>query len=521
MMSSHFSPASDPARPSETGPDSRVKVPVNTSSTFVASLGSLALLFVASASSYLRPLLAPLWEWISGFLFAPAPPAMLVVSSSPRQDPTRASRPSITAPSSSSLGKSSEGFCARFTAPVPPVCTPPRLSPRAFTLSMSHYMGSLPRRSPSLSCSSAPSVSAVSSPCLDDPFVDSVSPPSSVPDFDQLMAFADRQISKAREARLRPPRSFPSCSSSGFSVSASLASPSLPVSAPVSSPAASHSPVSSSAHVFPSPPVACVSSDCSLLSAPSCTPPPREMDTIDRSVERMRLRAIELDRDCDLKLAQLKALVASGIWTKPSADKSYDYSTDSPTPHTISNWDSTLEEDRFSSYSFTHMPTPSARIPAALAEWDTSSSSDLVDSVVSVSSLPPVPPVPSTPPRVSSPAGDPVLRKFARNVTKAHFAARGEELPPSWTPPSFAHRSPVSPAGDPVLRKFARNVTKAHFAARGEELPPSWTPPSFAHDKPGFSKLPQPLPVSPPPLRRLVFISRRSRRAGRFLFSAS
>ncbi|GKT44061.1 uncharacterized protein ColSpa_04242 [Colletotrichum spaethianum] len=63
-MSSRFSPASDLARPSETGPDSRVNVPVNTSSTFVASLGSLALRFVASAASYLRPLVASSWERI-------------------------------------------------------------------------------------------------------------------------------------------------------------------------------------------------------------------------------------------------------------------------------------------------------------------------------------------------------------------------------------------------------------------------------------------------------------------------
>ncbi|WDK22402.1 hypothetical protein CGRA01v4_13692 [Colletotrichum graminicola] len=479
MMSSHFSPASDPARPSETGPDSRVKVPVNTSSTFVASLGSLALLFVALAASYLRPLLAPFWERISGFLFAPAPPAMPVVSSSPRQHQTRASRPSITAPSSPSLGKSSQDFCARFTAPVPPFCTPPRLSPRAFTLSMSHYMGSLPRRSPSLSCSSAPSpsVSVMSSHCLDDPFV---SPPSPVPDFDQLMAFADKQINKAREARLRQPRSFSSCSSA-FSVSGSVASPSLSVSPPVSS----------SAHVCPSSPVVCVSSDCSLISAPSCTPPPREMDTIDRSVERMRLRAIELDRDGDLKLAQLKALVASGIPMKPSADKSYDYSTDSPTPHTISNWDSTLEEDRLSSYSFTHMPTPSARIPAALAEWDTSSQPTPVASVSSPSVLP-----------VSSPS-------LLSVVPFSHPPV------PSTPVPSVASVHPLSMSPDPVLRKFARNVTKAHFAARGEELPPSWTPPSFAHGKPSPPSLPQPLPVSPRPPRRLVFISRRSRRAGR------
>ncbi|KAK1579858.1 uncharacterized protein LY79DRAFT_661558 [Colletotrichum navitas] len=447
MMSSHFSPVSDPARPSETGPDSRVKVPVNTSSTFVASLGSLALLFVALAASYLRPLLAPFRERISGFLFAPAPPAMPVVSSSPRQQQNRASRPSITAPSSPSLGKSSQDFCARFTAPVPPFCTPPRLSPRAFTLSMSHYMGSLPRRSPSLSCSSAPSpsVSVVSSHCLHDPFVDSASPPSPVPNFDQLMAFADKQIDKAREARLRQPRSFSSCSSA-FSVSGSLASPSLSVSAPVSS----------SAHVSPSSPVVCVSSDCSLISVPSCTPSPREMDTIDRSVERMRLRAIELDRDCDLKLAQLKALVASGIPTKPSADKSHDYSTDSPTPHTISNWDSTLEEDRLSSYSFTHMPTPSARIPAALAEWDTSSASTPVASVSSPSVL-----------SISSPSLHPVVPSSCSPV-------------PS-TPVASVH--PLSMSPDPVLRKFARNVTKAHFAARGEELPPSWTPPSFAHGR--------------------------------------
>ncbi|GKT94096.1 hypothetical protein Ct61P_11946 [Colletotrichum tofieldiae] len=87
------------------------------------------------------------------------------------------------------------------------------------------------------------------------------------------------------------------------------------------------------------------------------------MDTIDRSVERMRLRAIELDRDCALKLAQLKALVASGPAAKPSADKSYDYSTDSPTPHTISNWDSSLEEDRLDSCSFAPMPAPSSPSP--------------------------------------------------------------------------------------------------------------------------------------------------------------
>ncbi|GJC81230.1 hypothetical protein ColLi_04068 [Colletotrichum liriopes] len=87
------------------------------------------------------------------------------------------------------------------------------------------------------------------------------------------------------------------------------------------------------------------------------------MDTIDRSVERMRLRAIELDRDCALKLAQLKALVASGPAAKPSADKSYDYSTDSPTPHTISNWDSSLEEDRLDSCSFAPMSAPSSPSP--------------------------------------------------------------------------------------------------------------------------------------------------------------
>ncbi|KAK2030427.1 hypothetical protein LX32DRAFT_727280 [Colletotrichum zoysiae] len=197
------------------------------------------------------------------------------------------------------------------------------------------------------------------------------------------------------------------------------------------------------------------------------------MDTIDRSVERMRLRAIELDRDCDLKLAQLKALVASGIPTKPSVNKSYDYSTDSPTPHTISNWDSTLEEDRLSSYSFTRMPTPSAHIPAALAEWDTSSPSTPAASVSSAASFRPLPATP------------------------------------------VAAAAPFSFSPDPVLRKFARNVTEAHFAARGEELPASWTPPSFVHGKPGPSKLPQPLPVSSPPPRRLVFISRRSRRAGR------
>ncbi|KAK2058224.1 hypothetical protein LY76DRAFT_646368 [Colletotrichum caudatum] len=256
------------------------------------------------------------------------------------------------------------------------------------------------------------------------------------------------------------------------------------------------------------------------------------MDTIDRSVERMRLRASELDRDCDLKLAQLKALVASGILTKPSVDKSYDYSTDSPTPHTISNWDSTLEEDRLSSYSFTRMPTPSAHIPAALAEWDTSSPSTPAASVSSAASFHPLSATPVAAVLPFSFSPDPVLRKFARNVTEAHFAARGEELPPSWIPPfgPVAPVPPVSPAvpvapvtsvlplsmsPDPVLRKFARNVTEAHFAARGEELPPSWTPPSFAHGKPGPTKLLQPLPVSPPPPRRLVFISRRSRRAGR------
>ncbi|KAK2048099.1 hypothetical protein LZ31DRAFT_628762 [Colletotrichum somersetense] len=319
-MSSHFSPASDPARPSETGPDSRVKVPVNTSSTFVASLGSLALLFVALAASYLRPLLAPVWERISGLLFAPTPPAMPVGSSSPRQHQTGATRPSITAPSFSSL-----------------------------------------------------------------------------------------------------------------------------------------------------------------------------------------------------------ALVASGIPTKPSIDKSDDYSTDSPTPHTISNWDSTLVEDRLSSYSFTRMPTPSAHIPAALAEWDTSSPSTPAASVYSAASFHPLPatPVAAAPPFSFSP--DPVLRKFPRKVTEAHFAVRGEELPPSWMPPfgpvssvpPVASIFPLSMSPDPVLRKFARNVTEAHFAARGEELPASWTPPSFAHGKPGPSKLSQPLPVSPPPPRRLVFIRRRSRRAGR------
>ncbi|KAK1983400.1 hypothetical protein LZ30DRAFT_780582 [Colletotrichum cereale] len=222
------------------------------------------------------------------------------------------------------------------------------------------------------------------------------------------------------------------------------------------------------------------------------------MDTIDRSVERMRLRAIELDRDCDFKLAQLKALVASGLATKPSANKSYDYSTDSPTPHTISNWDSTLEEDRLSSYSFTRMPTPSAHIPAALAEWDTASSSTPVRSVSSV------PSVPANPPRPSSPVLSPIKIMPDGRIRVRCFV--------SHTPDPL----PMSPAGDAVLRKFARNVTKAHFAARGEELPPSWTLPSFAHGKPGFSKLPQPLPVSPRPPRRLVHISRRSRRAGRF-----
>ncbi|GKT44060.1 uncharacterized protein ColSpa_04241 [Colletotrichum spaethianum] len=187
------------------------------------------------------------------------------------------------------------------------------------------------------------------------------------------------------------------------------------------------------------------------------------MDTIDRSVERMRLRAIDLDRDCALKLAQLKALVASGPATKPSADKSYDYSTDSPTPHTISNWDSTLEEDRLSSYSFTHVPTPSALVPAALAEWDTSSSSSPVSSVAPVSS------VSVTPPRPSSPVLTPIKIMPDGRIRVRCFVSHAPDP------------LPMSLNDDAVLRKFARNVTQAHFTARGEQLPASWTPPSFAH----------------------------------------
>ncbi|KAK6210981.1 hypothetical protein QIS74_10245 [Colletotrichum tabaci] len=172
---------------------------------------------------------------------------------------------------------------------------------------------------------------------------------------------------------------------------------------------------------------------------------------MDRSVERMRLRAIELDRETALKLAQLKALVASGPLTKPSADKSYDYSTDSPTPHTISNWDSTLEEDRISSYSFTHMPTPTAQVPAALAEWDTSPSTSSAVSaspVVSVS-------VPVAPPQPSSPVLTPVKIMPDGSIRVRCFV------------PHIPDPLPMSPGGDAVLRKFARNVTQAHFAARG------------------------------------------------------
>ncbi|KAJ0159757.1 hypothetical protein CTA2_9168 [Colletotrichum tanaceti] len=183
----------------------------------------------------------------------------------------------------------------------------------------------------------------------------------------------------------------------------------------------------------------------------------------------MRLRAIELDRETALKLAQLKALVASGPLTKPSADKSYDYSTDSPTPHTISNWDSTLEEDRISSYSFTHMPTPTAQVPAALAEWDTLSSTSSAVSASPVASVSvPVPvslSAPVAPAPVPAPVPVPVSRPSSPVLTPVKIMPDGSIRVRCFVP-HIPDPLPMSPGGDAVLRKFARNVTQAHFAAR-------------------------------------------------------
>ncbi|KAK0372320.1 hypothetical protein CLIM01_10323 [Colletotrichum limetticola] len=490
MTSFCFSPASAAARPSETGPQSRVQVPAPVNaSTLVASLGSflrrVPRLLAAAFTSAVRPILR--------YIGTPTPPAMLARSSSSRQPQTGATRPSITV--SSSLGKSSSGgFCSLFTEPVVhvttppprgpphgwtlsmshylgpesrispssvgsplvrspspsvgsaftapvgpvctppgrsphgftlsmshylgpesrvgplplegsspsvgtvvtepvgPVCTPPRLSPRAFTLSMSHYFESVPRASPSSSVRSAssgsPGSGSVSVSNLEDPFVDDaadpalasptrplVSPIRPPPDFEQLMAFADRQINLARAytAKRRPaPVAVPAPRTPEPRTPEQriLRTPEPWTLSPMTSSPSVDAPIEESGSLFRDP----VDPPC---TPPPRTPPPREMDTLDRSVERQRLRARELSAEAKAKFAQIRALLSD--WPAPQRRyaPSHDYSTDSPTPHTISNWDSTLEEDRVSEYSWTKgaFPVASPELPGALAEWDSPAAS--------------------------------------------------------------------------------------------------------------------------------------------------
>lgn len=290
--------------------------------------------------------------------------------------------PSLVRSSSPSVG-------SVVTAPVGPVCTPPRLSPRGFTLSMSHYFESVPRVSPSSSVRSAssgsPGSGSVSVSNLEDPFVDDtadpalaspippmVSPIRPPPDFEQLMAFADRQINLARAytAKHRPALVAVPASRTPEPRTPEPRTPEPWTASPMTSSPSVIAPVEESGSLFRDP----VDPPC---TPPPRTPPPREMDTLDRSVERQRLRARELSAEAKAKFAQIRSLLAD--WPAPQRRyaPSYDYSTDSPTPHTISNWDSTLEEDRVSEYSWTKgaFPVASPELPGALAEWDSPAAS--------------------------------------------------------------------------------------------------------------------------------------------------
>ncbi|KAL2879156.1 hypothetical protein SGCOL_005579 [Colletotrichum sp. CLE4] len=362
MSSLCFSPASAAARPSETGPQSRVQVPAPVNaSTLVASLSS----FLRRVPSLLA---AAVTSAVCPILVSPLP-----LDGSLSLD--RSSSPSVG---------------SVVTAPVGPVCTPPRLSPRAFTLSMSHYFESVPRVSPSSSVRSASSGSpgrSVSVSNLEDPFVDASSPavdslihplvsPVPRPNFEQLMALADWQIEKARAytatytakrqaasvAANTPRTPEPRTPELRILKPENLEPPTL--SPMTCSPSADASPEEHGS-LFRNP----VEPPC---TPPPCTPPPREMDTLDRSVERQRIRARELSAEAKVKFAQLRSLLADWPAPKRRYAPSYDYSTESPTPHTISNWDSTLEEDRISEYSWTKgaFPVASPQPLGALAEWD-------------------------------------------------------------------------------------------------------------------------------------------------------
>ncbi|KXH59724.1 hypothetical protein CSAL01_02430 [Colletotrichum salicis] len=466
MSSLCFSLASAAARPSETGPQSRVQVPAPVNaSTLVASLGSflrrVPRLLAAAVTSAVCPILQvisssflhlePHWAFCLHLVSSSTPdwsysaldhgvvlswPESRISPSSVGSPLVRTPSPSVASAVSASVGRvctppgrSPHGFTLTMshylgpesrvspqplvgspsldrsslppvgsvvTAPVGPVCTPPCLSPRAFTLSMSNYFESVPRISPSSSVLSASSCSpgsgSVSVSNLEDPFVNVSAPaldspisplvsPVPRPNFEQLMALADWQIEKARAytatytakrqaasvavpaPRIPEPRTpEPRTPESRILKPENLEPPTL--SPMTCSPCADASPKESGS-LFRDP----VGPPC---TPPPCTPPPpREMDTLDRSVERQRIRARELSAEAKAKFAQLRSLLADWPAPKRRYAPSYDYSTDSPTPHTISNWDSTLEEDRISEYSWTKdaFPVASPQPPGALAEW--------------------------------------------------------------------------------------------------------------------------------------------------------